>query len=327
MKWERNVRSFLVVVVSLVASHRGIAQAVQRGPAAQEKEPFAEITQRLNEAADAKLANAFLSSPTAELGDGKMEMRLFSGLLALPTQLKEASARGATAKQSLARLDLLRPIIEPELARAGLPVELSGMVQVESGAQTFALSPRGARGLWQLMPDTARRYGLTVTAQRDERLDGSKSTRAAARYLRTLYAQFGDWSLVFAAYNAGELTIQRAIDRSGTTDFFQLNRLLPAETRSYVPAVWASFAQFSDGGRTTHLGTLLRNRPNTWVYAETTTSTGQISFFAGPRAAVSAGRPSLQTGDSAESPRVDLCGYDRLQNRLQRCRRKTRSAV
>jgi peptidoglycan lytic transglycosylase D len=137
---------------------------------------------------------------------------------------------------------LLRPIIEPELARAGLPVELSGMVQVESGVQTFALSPRGARGLWQLIPDTARRYGLTVTTQRDERLDTYKSTRAAAGYLRALYAQFGDWSLVFAAYNAGEQTIQRAIDRSGTTDFFQLNRLLSAETRSYVPAVWASFA-------------------------------------------------------------------------------------
>ena len=95
------------------------------------------------------------------------------------------------------------------------------------------------------MPDTARRYGLTVTTQRDEQLDIYKSTRAAARYLRELYAQFGDWSLVFAGYNAGEQTVQRAIDRSGTSDFSRLNRL-PAETRNYVPAVWASFPQFSD---------------------------------------------------------------------------------
>jgi len=288
MKRKYNVSSFLVVVVLLVASHLGRAQSVQSSPIAEAQETFEEINQRLNEVAKAKLASAFPSSPTDEIGDSKMAMRLSSGLLALPTQLKEVSARRIIANQSLARLDLLRPIIEPELARAGLPVELSGMVQVESGAQTFALSPRGARGLWQLMPDTARRYGLAVTTQRDERLDAYKSTRAAARYLRTLYAQFGNWSLVFAAYNAGEQTVHRAIDRSGTTDFFQLNRLLPAETRSYVPAVWASFAQFSDGGRTTHLGSLLRDRPNAWVYAETTTSTGQISPFTGLRSAVSA---------------------------------------
>jgi Transglycosylase SLT domain len=288
MKRKYNVSSFLVVVVLLVASHLGRAQSVQSSPIAEAQETFEEINQRLNEVANAKLASAFPSSPTDEIGDSKMAMRLSSGLLALPTQLKEVSARRIIANQSLVRLDLLRPIIEPELARAGLPVELSGMVQVESGAQTFALSPRGARGLWQLMPDTARRYGLAVTTQRDERLDAYKSTRAAARYLRTLYAQFGNWSLVFAAYNAGEQTVQRAIDRSGTTDFFQLNRLLPAETRSYVPAVWASFAQFSDGGRTTHLGSLLRDRPNAWVYAETTTSTGQISPFTGLRSAVSA---------------------------------------
>src|ERR1700730_10930566 len=222
--------------------------------------------------------------------------RVSFGLLAIPTQLREASRRRAVAKQSPARLDLLRTIIEPELAKAGLPVELSGMVQVESGAQTFALSPRGARGLWQLMPDTARRYGLTVTTQRDERLDAYKSARAAARYLRTLYAQFGDWSLVFAAYNAGEQTIQRAIDRSGTTDFFQLNRLLPAETRSYVPAVWASFARFSDSGRVPHLGSLLRPKANTRVFhAETTTPSGQISLFMGTRAAVSAGEATVHS--------------------------------
>ena len=248
MTRECNVSSFVVAVLLLVASHLGLAQSGQSGPTAQEHQPFAEINQRLNEAADARLAEAFKSSPTAELGDSEMEKGLSAVLLAVPTQLKESSARRAIGNRSLARLDLLRPIIEPELARAGLPVELSGMVQIESGAQTFALSPRGARGLWQLMPDTARRYGLTVTTRRDERLDAYKSTRAAARYLRTLYGQFGDWSLVFAAYNAGEQTVQRAIDRSGTTDFFQLNRLLPPETRSYVPAVWASFARSRDSG-------------------------------------------------------------------------------
>jgi soluble lytic murein transglycosylase-like protein len=270
MKRKWNVSSFLVVVVLVVASHLGLAQSVQSGPIALAQKTFEEINQQLTEAADAKPESALPSSPTAEIGDSKMEMRLSFGLLQLPAQFNKASASRVVTRQSLARLDLLRPIIEPELARAGLPVELSGMVQVESGAQTFALSRRGARGLWQLMPDTARRFGLTVTRQRDERLDAYKSTRAAARYLRELYTQFGDWSLVFAAYNAGDQTVQRAIDRSGTTDFFQLSRLLPAETRSYVPAVWASFPHSSGGKTTIRSDSLPADRQNTRIfYAET----------------------------------------------------------
>ena len=268
MKRKWNLSILLVAVVLLVASNLGLAQSAQSGPTAQAQETFEEINQRLNGVADAKLANSLPSSPT-EIGDNKTEMRMSFGLLQVPAQLKEASASRVAARQSLARLDLLRPVIEPELARAGLPVELSGMVQVESGAQAFALSPRGARGLWQLMPDTARRYGLTVTAQRDERLNAYKSTRAASRYLRTLYAQFGNWSLVFAAYNAGELTVHRAIDRSGTTDYFQLNRLLPAETRSYVPAVWASIA-LSGGVTMIRLGRVRADKQITRIfYAET----------------------------------------------------------
>ena len=106
-------------------------------------------------------------------------------------------------------------------------------------AELHALSPKGALGLWQLMPDTARRYGLVVTASRDERLDVEKSTRAAARYLRDLYQQFGSWPLALAAYNAGEQGGPKAVERAGTRDFVQLSslRLLPQETRNYVPAV------------------------------------------------------------------------------------------
>ena len=245
MKRYFNVGSLLIPVVLSMASPLALAQSVQ---SSQDQEPFAEINQRLNDVADAKLVNALPPSSTTKPSDNTVENEMSFVLFGIPTQLQELSPSRADANRSLARLHLLRPIIEPELARAGLPVELLGIVQVESGAQTFALSRRGARGLWQLMPDTARRYGLTVTTERDERLDTSKSTRAAAGYLCDLYAQFGDWSLVFAAYNAGEQAIQRAVDRSGTTDFLQLNRLLPAETRSYVPAVWASFAQFSDSG-------------------------------------------------------------------------------
>jgi membrane-bound lytic murein transglycosylase D len=111
-------------------------------------------------------------------------------------------------------------------------------VLVESGGRNTALSSKGALGLWQFMPETARRYGLAVTPGLDERVDIVKSTRAAAHYLRDLYARFGDWSLAFAAYNAGEQKVQHALQRGGG-DFGSMsrNRQLPLETRNYVPAV------------------------------------------------------------------------------------------
>jgi Transglycosylase SLT domain len=178
-------------------------------------------------------------------------------------------------ERSIERLRALRPILEPLLREEGVPPEVSSVVLVESGAVPTALSPKGARGVWQFMPNTARRYGLTVTTDRDERLDIYKSTRAAARYLRELYAQFGDWSLVFAAYNSGEQTVQRAIDRSGTTDFSQLNRLLPAETRSYVPAVWAALARLGYNGSPGQLLNLSHSRiPVGVFYADSGRSYG-----------------------------------------------------
>ena len=125
------------------------------------------------------------------------------------------------------------------LRRRGLPPELVSVAAVESGFKSWALSPKGALGLWQLMPDTARRYGLVIRGSRDERLDPIKSTVVAAQYLKDLYGQFGNWPLTLAAYNAGENRVQRAVERFRTHDFWTLSRqaALPEETRRYVPAV------------------------------------------------------------------------------------------
>ena len=124
-------------------------------------------------------------------------------------------------------------------AQEEVPLELLAVAQVESGFNSRALSPKGALGLWQFMPGTARRYGLRVDLLADERLDAGKETHAAARYLRDLHLRFGDWLLALAAYDAGEETIQHAIDRGGSNDFWRLSRsrLLPQETRAYVPAI------------------------------------------------------------------------------------------
>ena len=140
------------------------------------------------------------------------------------------------------RLSLLLPVVEPILRRHGIPADLAAVILVESGGHVDALSPKGARGLWQLMPDTARRYGLHVDEIRDDRLDLFSATDAAARYLHDLYAEFGDWKLALAAYNTGEANLGSAILKAHTQDFDQLTslRMLPLETRNYVPRVLAA---------------------------------------------------------------------------------------
>jgi len=144
-------------------------------------------------------------------------------------------------------MTFLQPVIDPILREVGIPEELAAVVLVESGGNPMALSPKGARGIWQLMPGTARRYGLTVDASQDDRLDIEKSTRTAARYLRDLYSEFGSWPLALAAYNTGEQNLQHAIEQSRSRDFTALSSLglLPLETRNYVPAVFSAITRLT----------------------------------------------------------------------------------
>jgi hypothetical protein len=113
------------------------------------------------------------------------------------------------------------------------------VARVESGFNPSALSPKGALGMFQFMPGTARRFGLRVDGRVDERLDAARSAVAAARYLNFLHGMFGDWKLALAGYNAGENRVLEAIREGGTRDFHELSRrgLLPEETRLYVPRV------------------------------------------------------------------------------------------
>ena len=124
----------------------------------------------------------------------------------------------------------------------GLPDELVFTAMIESGFNPVAVSRAGAKGLWQFMAPTARRYGLRIDEWLDERLDPEKSTMAAARHLLDLYAVFGSWNLVQAAYNAGEMRVLQAIRAMGTSDFWTLRsgQVLPDETKNFIPAIQAA---------------------------------------------------------------------------------------
>ncbi|HWJ29002.1 MAG TPA: lytic transglycosylase domain-containing protein [Flavisolibacter sp.] len=119
-------------------------------------------------------------------------------------------------------------------SKYGLPVELKYLAVVESDLKTTALSRVGAKGLWQFMPTTARDLGLKVSKKCDERTYAYKSTVAAAKYLKDLHAQFDDWLLVIAAYNAGPVPVSRAIRKSGSKNFWTLQNYLPQESRAHV---------------------------------------------------------------------------------------------
>jgi membrane-bound lytic murein transglycosylase D len=125
-----------------------------------------------------------------------------------------------------------------------LPQELVFLPLIESGFRLNAYSRQKAAGPWQFIPSTAKRFGLKINWWVDERRDPIKSTRAAAEYLKVLYKRFNSWNLALAAYNAGEMRIQRALKRAKSNDFWVLRktRYIRRETKNYVPSYIAATA-------------------------------------------------------------------------------------
>ncbi len=134
-----------------------------------------------------------------------------------------------------------RPMIQRILDEEGVPQELIHLAQAESGFIPRAMSRKAAGGMWQFLAERGNQYGLKQTHYSDERMDPEKATRAAARHLRDLYTEFGDWYLAIAAYNCGPGAVEKAVERTGYADFWQLRELgvLPAETTNYVPIILA----------------------------------------------------------------------------------------
>jgi membrane-bound lytic murein transglycosylase D len=144
-------------------------------------------------------------------------------------------------------------LIETILTEYDLPRELKYLAVIESNLKSSAVSRVGAKGPWQLMPQTARDLGLRVNREIDERKNYAKSTHAVALYLRDLYNELGDWLLVIAAYNCGTANVYHAIHRSGSRNFWDLQNYLPLESRLHVKKFIATQYTFEGQGSVTTL--------------------------------------------------------------------------
>jgi membrane-bound lytic murein transglycosylase D len=139
------------------------------------------------------------------------------------------------------------------LSEYGLPKELKYLSVVESDLTSKAFSRCGAAGPWQIMKEEAKSRGLKVNSSVDERTSYRKSTIAAAKILRDLYAQFNDWTLVIAAYNCGDGRVRQAIRKSGSRNFWHMYAYLPPETRGHVKRYMATHYIFEGSGSLTTL--------------------------------------------------------------------------
>ncbi len=147
-------------------------------------------------------------------------------------------------------------VIDTVLRRKQLPKELKYLAVIESALNRKAVSKAGAVGPWQLMESTAKMMGLSVNHTRDDRTDWYKSTAAATRYLEMLYGQLNDWLLVIAAYNSGPVPVQKAIKRTGSTNFWDIKEYLPRETQGHVLAFIATASIFENLNKFIDLGSI-----------------------------------------------------------------------
>lgn len=159
-----------------------------------------------------------------------------------------SGARKEVIEEGLSQATRYMPMIQSIFDEVGIPRELGWTPLIESLFKTGAYSRAAAVGMWQFVSGTARLYNMKVGPNVDERRDPVIATRMAAIYMRDLYDEFQDWSLVIAAYNAGKGRIGRAMQRTGVTDFWTLSerRAIPRETRDHVPKIYAAILMGND---------------------------------------------------------------------------------
>lgn len=254
-------KKFIILCVSSLIAYETMAQDVVTAVEDSAKIEFIDVPDELI-VSEEELLNDYINKNN--LTNGNEEVRVLSyndsiivnRLSKIPTTIEmpfndvtqkfidmySNRMRGSVAIM-LGSSNFYMPIFEEALEKYGLPLELKYLPVIESALRPSATSRVGAAGLWQFMIATGKRYGLEVNTLVDERRDPVKSSDAAARYLKDLYAMFGDWGLAIAAYNCGEGNVQKALLRSGDVeikDFWSIYNKLPRETRGYVPAFIAA---------------------------------------------------------------------------------------
>jgi len=213
------------------------AQEAQQEPQQKSEPAPIDETNGMTPAADART----LAKAEAEIKSTNSDLPLMmTGQVAGYISYFSGYGRGVF-ERAYARSGRYRDMMLPILKQEGVPQDLIYLAQAESGFLPHAVSRVGARGIWQFMSGRGSGYGLHHNMWVDDRQDPEKSTRAAARHLKELYGQFGDWYLAMAAYDSGPGTVQSAVKRTGYADFWELyNRnVLPHETRNYVPIILA----------------------------------------------------------------------------------------
>ncbi len=236
------------------ASEKGSKEKNQTLPTSQQDSD--NILQELNQPLEKEVvkvppdanATAFPPLPSPDKKEDKTSKEVDFELTLLETKIFQNYFKYYTQKKQktfqnwLNRAEPYLPYIRKVFNQHGLPQDLIFLPFAESGFNPWAYSKAGAAGLWQFMPETARRYGLKVNWWIDERRDPYKSTVAAAKHLKYLYEIFNDWYLALAAYNAGEGNIKEALQRSGKDCYFEISKSsdhLYKETRYYVPKFMA----------------------------------------------------------------------------------------
>jgi len=235
---ERRLDEICNLIYRFDVEKLGAGQKADNEQVAFDEAPIDAIS-RMTFGVDEKLAPK-LQSDLSQIASG-IPLELAGPVPGLIRFFSTTEAGRRTLLAGFRRSGRYRSLIQRILGEEGVPQELIYLAQAESGFLPRAVSNKNAVGMWQFIADTGATYQLKRSSTYDERLDPEKATRAAARMLKSLHERYGDWYLAMAAYNCGAGAVDRAVERTGYADYWELLRrhALPRETANYVPIIIA----------------------------------------------------------------------------------------